>query len=142
MVRYKNRYLCFEIVWKDGRIDTSIGEADILQAITTSLQTNFGGYGVGTAGPALQVKYYHPIYSLLIVRCSTETHREVWCSCTCLTEIKGRVVTVRLLRLAGTVKSCKASATAFLQHLPQPKMTEQLRQMDKGALRKLELWTT
>ena len=26
MVRFKNRYLLFELVWKDGRLDDSISE--------------------------------------------------------------------------------------------------------------------
>lgn len=77
MVRFKNRYLLLELIWKDARIDLSLPEAALLGAFRDSMQSNFGDYGLGTALASLQVKYFNSVTGLCIVRCSREQHRQV-----------------------------------------------------------------
>ncbi|KAL4433886.1 hypothetical protein ABPG75_000327 [Micractinium tetrahymenae] len=110
MVRFKNRYLLFEVCWKDGRFDDSITEAILLAAFRDSLQQNFGDYGLGCALASFQVKYYNPVSSLCIVRCSRDEYRQVWVSLCLLTEVRHRAVLLRLLHLTGTVAACQKAA--------------------------------
>lgn len=110
MVRFKNRYMLFEVCWKDGRFDDTITEAALLATFRDSLQQNFGDYGLGCALASFQVKYYNPVSNLCIVRCSRDEYRQVWASLCLLTELRHRAVRLRLLRLTGTVASCQAAA--------------------------------
>ena len=42
MVRFKNRYLLFELSWEDGKVDESVASVDLFRAIRESVQVNFG----------------------------------------------------------------------------------------------------
>ena len=77
MVRYKNRYLLLELIWKDGKIDLGVSEGSLLGIIRESMQTNFGDYGLGSALASMQVKHYNPITGTCVVRCSREQYRQV-----------------------------------------------------------------
>ena len=77
MVRFKNRYLLFELIWKDGKVDLAVSEANLLGAIRDSVQTNFGDFGLGTSLASLQVKFYNPVTSTCVVRCGRDQHRQV-----------------------------------------------------------------
>ena len=76
-MRFKNRYLLLELVWKDARMDNVLLEPTLLARFRESLAANFGDHGVGLALQSLQVKYYHALTGLCIVRCSREQHRQV-----------------------------------------------------------------
>ena len=56
------------------------------------------------------MKFYSPYTGLLVVRCDEAQHRNVWAAATLLTEIRRRVVTVRLVVLTGG-KSCAGYET-------------------------------
>jgi ribonuclease P/MRP protein subunit POP5 len=77
MVRFKNRYLLVEMVWKDGRMDTSLNEAALLPVLRDSMAVNFGDHGLGMALASLSVKYYNPLTGLCVVRCSRDQFKEV-----------------------------------------------------------------
>lgn len=77
MVRFKNRYVLVELIWKDERLDESLTEGAILAVLRESMATNFGDHGAGIASASLQVKYYNPLTSLCIVRCSRDQLKEV-----------------------------------------------------------------
>jgi ribonuclease P/MRP protein subunit POP5 len=77
MVRFKNRYLLMEVIWKDGRVDDGLAEANIQTALRESLAANFGDYGIGMSLQSLQVKYYNPLTSHLIVRGGREQLKQV-----------------------------------------------------------------
>ena len=47
------------------------------------------------------MKFYSPYTGLLVVRCDEAQHRNVWAAATLLTEVRRRVVTVRLVVLTG-----------------------------------------
>ena len=76
-MRFKNRYLLLELVWKDARMDNVLLEPALLARFRESLAANFGDHGVGLALQSLQVKYYYALTGLCIVRCSREQHRQV-----------------------------------------------------------------
>ena len=77
MVRFKNRFLLFELIWKDGRIEESLTEANIQAVLRESLALNFGDYGLGVCLASQQVKYYNPLTNLCIVRCGRDQYKEV-----------------------------------------------------------------
>ena len=76
MVRFKNRYLLVEVVWKGGRPDAGLSEAVLLGLFRESLTENFGDHLAGLEQAALQVKFYSPVTSLCVVRCGRDHHRE------------------------------------------------------------------
>ena len=77
MVRFKNRFLLLEVIWKDSKVDLAMSEASLLSAIRESVQTNFGDLGLGLALASLQVKFFHPVTNICVVRCSREQHQQV-----------------------------------------------------------------
>ena len=54
---------------------------------------------------ASAVKFYSPYTCLLVVRCDEAQHRNVWAAATLLTEIRRRVVAIRLVVLTGELVS-------------------------------------
>ena len=52
------------------------------------------------------VKFYSPFSGLLVVRCDEAQHRNVWAAATLITEVRRRVVTVRLVVLTGVQPLC------------------------------------
>lgn len=55
MVRFKNRYFLFEIVWEGGeRPPVELHESVVLNAVRESIRTNFGDYGNGVVGGMVQ----------------------------------------------------------------------------------------
>lgn len=76
-MRFKNRYLLLEVVWKDGKTDLAITELALLGVFRESIKQNFGDYGLGLALASVQVKFYNPITNLCIVRSSRDQHRQV-----------------------------------------------------------------
>lgn len=77
MVRFKNRFLLVELIWKDGRIDETLTEANIQSVLRESIALNFGDYGLGICLASQQVKYYNPLTNLCIVRCGREQYKGV-----------------------------------------------------------------
>lgn len=63
-MRYKNRYLVIEIIWRDlHRAPEDLTPAGILQEIRKSLGDNFGDIVVGTTLPSLQIKFFNHVTS-------------------------------------------------------------------------------
>ena len=77
MVRFKNRYVLVELIWKDGRLDDTFSEAKLQAVLRNSMAINFGDYGVGIGSTSLQVKYLNPLTNVAIVRCSRDQLQEV-----------------------------------------------------------------
>ena len=47
------------------------------------------------------MKFYSPYSGLWVLRCDRDGHCQVWAAATLLTEIRHRVVAVRLVHLSG-----------------------------------------
>ncbi|KAK9819175.1 hypothetical protein WJX81_006362 [Elliptochloris bilobata] len=111
-MRFKNRYLLLELVWKDARADDALLEPTLLACFRQSIWTCFGDHGLGLALASLQVKFHSALTGLCIVRCSRDQHRQVWGALSTITEIRHRTVLLRLLHLGGTLASCQRTALA------------------------------
>mmetsp|Transcript_31671 Transcript_31671/g.69216 ORF Transcript_31671/g.69216 Transcript_31671/m.69216 type:complete len:146 (-) Transcript_31671:458-895(-) len=114
MVRFKNRYLVLELIWKDSKTNEPLDERALVNVFRESVQLNFGDHGLGQCYGSLQVKYMSPLTNTCVVRCSRDHYQQVWCAITLLTEINQRPVLLRLLKLSGTIRECRQAA---LEHV-------------------------
>mmetsp|Transcript_3555 Transcript_3555/g.9679 ORF Transcript_3555/g.9679 Transcript_3555/m.9679 type:complete len:136 (+) Transcript_3555:200-607(+) len=117
MVRFKNRYLVIQVQWKGGRPPPGLNEPALLAEVRASLGENFGDDGLGRALGSLQVKFWEPKCSLLIVRCNRSDLREVWCAMTLLTDVRRVACMFRVLRVCGTLRACQAHAREHVRGL-------------------------
>uniref|UniRef100_A0A7S0YRF2 Ribonuclease P/MRP protein subunit POP5 n=1 Tax=Polytomella parva TaxID=51329 RepID=A0A7S0YRF2_9CHLO len=110
MVRYKNRYLVVELLWKDGKFDYSLGETPISQALKDSVSLNFGDYGQGLMSQSLQVRYFNPFTNVAIVRCTEACKNQAAVAVTLLDEVKSRRCSTVLRYTSGRIQKAKEMA--------------------------------
>lgn len=143
MVRFKNRYILYEVIWKDNRADESLNEASLLTVFRDSLATNFGDHGLASSAMSLTVKYYNPVTNLCMLRCGFQEYRQVWCALSMISEINNRRVMLHFLHLGGTLKTCQQATIGYNKHLLQDAhLTQQqskLLQQAESKLSNLEL---
>ncbi|KAK9915984.1 hypothetical protein WJX75_006970 [Coccomyxa subellipsoidea] len=143
MVRFKNRVLLVELIWKDGRIDETLTEANIQSVLRESIALNFGDYGLGICLASQQVKYYNPLTNLCIVRCGREQYKGVLASMTTITTFRYRTVMMHLLHNGGTLASCQRAAIdhnrAVLQNMRLTQAQQKLANEAEEKLQALEL---
>ncbi|CAG8598760.1 3096_t:CDS:2 [Diversispora eburnea] len=104
MVRLKNRWLLFEIIYEDtiqNRKYEELTSRDINSAIKDSVQQNFGDYGSGCIAASLSVKYFSPYTNIGIIRVSREHYNLVWSALTFITQIQSRFCLFRVLHLGA-----------------------------------------
>jgi len=59
MVRFKNRYILFEIVYdEDEEKKINVNYSIISKAIKTSIEQNFGAYGIGIIQSSFTSNFY------------------------------------------------------------------------------------
>eukprot|EP00798_Chlamydomonas_sp_ICE-L_P013396 gene13396-19247_t len=75
-MRYKNRFLVFELLWRDGKRDESLNEGALLQASRDAIQTNFGDLGLGSSMTSFQVKYWNPFTNICVLRCGRDSSKK------------------------------------------------------------------
>ncbi|KAA6422819.1 hypothetical protein WJX79_002499 [Trebouxia sp. C0005] len=117
MVRFKNRYILYEVIWKDGKADEAINEAGLLAVFRESVAVNFGDHGVAKSAMSLSVRYYNSVTHLCMVRCGTEEYRQVWCALSMINEISSKRAMLHFLHLGGTLKSCQQAAIDYNKRL-------------------------
>ncbi|KAJ3285397.1 hypothetical protein HK104_009517 [Borealophlyctis nickersoniae] len=110
MVRFKNRYLLFEITWEDGVTDDSVDVRALSNTIRKSIEYNFGDYGAAIMGSGFSMKYYNPYTNVGIFRASRDHFRIAWTACTFITAIRGRSCIINVVHTAGTLKSVQTAA--------------------------------
>lgn len=55
MVRFKNRYFLFEIVWGEtGRVPSGLSQQLVIRAVRDSVAAHFGDVGTGVTASTLQ----------------------------------------------------------------------------------------
>ncbi|CAG9466564.1 unnamed protein product [Pedinophyceae sp. YPF-701] len=127
MVRFKNRYFLFELIWQDGTAPSDFDAAALWQTLRDSLAENFGDASLGAALQSLQVKIYDPKVNLAIVRCSRDEHQHLWCAATLLTTAGAlrRRVALRMVRLSGVLRPAQEAALrAGLSSIGKLKVSE------------------
>ncbi|KAI5809964.1 ribonucleases P/MRP protein subunit POP5 [Peziza echinospora] len=125
MVRFKSRYLLFNILYPESSSSSSDapppppGHLDFSRAsdpsvtpqvlaslIRDNVVMQFGDWGSGMTS-SMSVKYFSPQTSTGIVRCSREHHHLVWAALTLIREIHGQPVVLRVVRVSGTIKKAE-----------------------------------
>lgn len=127
MVRYKARYLLFDILYPEepslsaigpptqGHIefhsssDPTITSSYLAGLIREGLAHQFGDWGAGVAGN-LTVKYFSPQTSKGIVRVSRDHYRLVWTVLSLMKELKGKPIVIRVVKVGGTIKKVEKEA--------------------------------
>ena len=112
MVRLKARYVLFEILYPSPGTAVADGK-HVLQALRSSIETNFGELGTGRCQSTLAVRYYNPKTSSGIIRIAREQAPIVQGALTHLRQIKGSSVVVRVTHVSGTMKKCEQRAVAI-----------------------------
>ncbi|KAA0061295.1 putative ribonuclease P/MRP protein subunit POP5 [Cucumis melo var. makuwa] len=115
MVRFKNRYMVFEVLLdpnKNLKTDDPIiiTQYNVSKAIKDSILLNFGECGFASALGSFQVKYVNPITKLCIIRASREDYQNVWAAITMVRSISNCPVVFNLLDLSGNTRACKNTA--------------------------------
>ena len=112
-MRFKNRYLLYELIFEDEKVDTSIAGGLVYKLIKDNCLLNHGEYGFGIVSQSFQVKYYNQLTNLCIVRAPRDNYRIIQSSVTYISNIKQRSLTFKLIHLGGTIRSCQIAALKF-----------------------------
>ncbi|KAF8477590.1 ribonuclease P/MRP protein subunit [Kalaharituber pfeilii] len=132
MVRYKSRYLLFNILYPNAPSTNSINPSIpthldfcaptdpavtpqvLASVVRDAITLQFGDWGSGMTSslsgnhlPLNLLKYFSPQTSTGIIRVSRDHHRLVWCALTLIKEILGKPVVIRVVRVSGTIKKAE-----------------------------------
>lgn len=127
MVRYKSRYLLFDVLYPEepslpainsstqahiefhSPSDPTITATYLAGLVREGLAHQFGDWGAGVAGN-LTLKYFSPQTSKGIVRVPRDHYRLVWTVLSLIKELKGKPVVIRVVRVGGTIKKVEREA--------------------------------
>eukprot|EP00386_Alphamonas_edax_P003629 GDKI01010998.1.p1 GENE.GDKI01010998.1~~GDKI01010998.1.p1 ORF type:complete len:158 (-),score=35.87 GDKI01010998.1:32-505(-) len=112
MVRFKNRWIAVEIVWRD--VSPPLSNTVLLDALKQSIQVNFGDLGFAKNILPLRLLYLNTETNLAIFRCVRSQAQEVWAALTFITNIQGKPVHLRVVHVGGTTKSTHEFAIRHL----------------------------
>jgi ribonuclease P/MRP protein subunit POP5 len=124
MVRFKNRYLLTDFIFSpnptlETDFTSSLNERELVSILRESLVQNFGDIKGGSiaggiiskktsqskkshlATDIISVKYFSPTTRLAVIRCSRDSHKQVWAALTLLRSIKGHEVIARVIHISG-----------------------------------------
>ncbi|EPY51145.1 RNase P and RNase MRP subunit [Schizosaccharomyces cryophilus OY26] len=119
MVRFKSRYLLFEVLYPQDKqfhehstipSDESITSSSLSKLLRNTIAENFGDVGIGKVASSLSVKYFSPSTSTGILRVSRQHIRLAWAALCFLRELNGKPIVVRVVRVSGTIKKAELAA--------------------------------
>lgn len=109
MVRFKTRYILFELLSPNGD-HVTFQSKQILQELRQTILMYFGEYGSGLCQSMLQLKYYNKDTSLGILKTSRDQIRMVHGGLTLMRSIDSEPVIVRVMHISGTLKKTEIKA--------------------------------
>lgn len=124
MVRFKNRYLLVQLIYGPRESSTGgcpaggsgkvVNEKSLIDLIRQSIQINFGDLGAGEAGADLNLKYYSPVTSTLILRCKRDQVNRVRASLLFINQINPQTpVIFNVIHLSGTIRKTQSFLIEF-----------------------------
>ncbi|TYZ67556.1 hypothetical protein PybrP1_012454 [[Pythium] brassicae (nom. inval.)] len=115
MVRLKTRYLVVEVTpaSASARKPLTLQRDDVAGLIRESIARNYGDYGVGLLQYAFHVLYFSPHTRFAVVRCAREQCKLVESSLAFVTESQNQELRVRVARVCGSGRTCRAHLLAF-----------------------------
>ncbi|KAK6524513.1 hypothetical protein TWF281_011420 [Arthrobotrys megalospora] len=132
MVRVKQRYLLFTILYPSGPQATStsattapskvtqsmtfhspsppnLNRTSLASIIRSSISHNFGDWGIGQCG-GFAVKYFSPATSTGILRITRDNYRTLWAALTYIRELFGQPAVIKVIRISGTIRKAELEA--------------------------------
>ncbi|KAJ1948872.1 RNA-binding protein pop5 [Linderina pennispora] len=121
MVRFKHRYLCFEIQFhtaaeqalghqKAGQKQPALSSKAIFHLIRDQMQINFGDSGAGHVVMGTQVKYFSSRTNMGILKVPRDHYQMIWSALTLTTQISRTPCMIRVWHVSGTIKKCQQAA--------------------------------
>ncbi|PLW06588.1 hypothetical protein PCANC_08424 [Puccinia coronata f. sp. avenae] len=116
MVRFKNRYLLIQLIYgpreniaANAPANLRLNEKHLIDLIRSSIQLNFGSLGAGEAGADLNIKYYSPTTSNVILRCKRDQVSKVRASLLFITQINPQIpVIFNVIHVSGTIRKTQS----------------------------------
>ena len=111
-MRFKNRYLICRLVTESKRHDAeqAVQPRDFYNAIQASLLTQYGEWGLGQALPGTYVSFYDDATGIAVVRTACSSVGMVQTSLAFVTTLKRSSITVHVIRIAGSMRTCRGAA--------------------------------
>ncbi|KAL1919116.1 uncharacterized protein VTP21DRAFT_2498 [Calcarisporiella thermophila] len=127
MVRFKNRWILFEVIWEKSLVDSTVdgkylpaaqgdfvlSSRDLIGMIKDAVLHNFGDYGQGCVQSSLSIKYFSAHTNIGILRVSRDHFRMAWGALTFIKQICGRQCMIRVIHNGGTIKKCQHAAIEY-----------------------------
>ncbi|KAJ1951338.1 RNA-binding protein pop5 [Linderina macrospora] len=121
MVRFKHRYLCFEIQFhpaaeqtpghqRTGQKQPVLTSKAVLHMIKDQMQVNFGDSGAGHIVSGTQVKYFSSRTNMCILKVPRDHYQMIWSALTLTTHISRAPCMIRMWHVSGTIKKCQQAA--------------------------------
>ncbi|KAF3193717.1 hypothetical protein TWF225_009267 [Orbilia oligospora] len=135
MVRVKQRYLLFTILYPSGPQSTSnnttsskptqsmifhspspqnLTRTTLASIIRSSISTNFGDWGIGQCG-SFAVKYFSSATSTGILRITRDNYRTLWAALTYIRELCGQPAVIKVVRISGTIRKAELEAVKLAE---------------------------
>lgn len=122
MVRFKNRYILLNLIFNPNQLNfqtdlINLNQKEILDLIRQSIQDHFGEINLAQSTSSLNIKYYSPTTSLLILRCSRDSISIVRVALMMIRQIKGHDVIFRSINVSGTMRKTQEAAIQYDREL-------------------------
>lgn len=88
---------------------------DIHHALQQSVHRNFGEFGMGSIISSLQARCLEPRTGIFVLRTNRDTVRKVHVALTLITTVSGVEASFRVLRIAGSTRTCRPKAIRILE---------------------------
>ena len=96
--RERRRYLALKV-----KSEEPLNGRTVVDAVEASVQRLFGEYGASQAN--LKLIEYVPQNNQLVIRCSHKTLEKVRAAVTSTIEINGKIATIHVIGVSGTIKA-------------------------------------
>ena len=139
-MRHKNRYLLVKVEFEE--IVDGLSRHAISSRIREKVAEIYGLVGLSKC-TSLTIKYYSPVTSLMIMRCSHEFHREILACLALVSKIKDHPVSMSVIHVSGTIVKVQNRIIELdkeaIAHLLQEKKISQKRSLAVGEKNKMEI---
>ncbi|KAK1118415.1 hypothetical protein K0M31_015114 [Melipona bicolor] len=116
MVRFKNRYILFEINFGDNsKKPVQLKVTALHNAIQQKVQQLYGDFGIAAIKAGFSAKYCNAHTKIAIVKSRHGPHKFLINAIPIIKDIAGRLVSVKILYVGATIKHCFLFIKKFQQ---------------------------
>mmetsp|Transcript_7190 Transcript_7190/g.13770 ORF Transcript_7190/g.13770 Transcript_7190/m.13770 type:complete len:140 (+) Transcript_7190:171-590(+) len=112
-MRFKNRYILFEVVRSTGA--TTISRQVLWKLIKESIEENFGDFGCSKLFQTLSIKFYSDLTHLLVLKVDRDFHHIAWAAISFIKSVKTERIMFRSIAVTGHLVKCCKSAAAIVR---------------------------